>query len=224
MREPKNHTVATSPDSGYGFCDPTPVRLHLESLLDVGYSLSDIAEVCLLTPATLSRLLDGSTARVRASTASAILDVAPGDPRLPEPNPWVSPVRARRLVKALRERGLSEREIAERARLPYPLPLDGGRVRSSVVEALGELYAYVTAPRVALSDRVADVLETYFGEWFTIADLADRLGAKPASVARALSRRLPDHIVREVDPDTGDWRFRALGRSYFDELEDLAVS
>lgn len=67
---------------------------------------------------------------------------------------------------------------------------------------------------VSLSDRVLDVVETYVGEWLTIGQIAERLGARRSSVSKAVRRRMPAHIERGLHPDTGEVRLRAPFRSY----------
>ncbi len=71
-----------------------------------------------------------------------------------------------------------------------------------------------------LSDRVVDVAETYFGEWVSVASIAERLGAERNSVLRAIARRLPSHVLRRGDPFSGSVELFATHRAYLFEDDE----
>lgn len=69
-----------------------------------------------------------------------------------------------------------------------------------------------------LHEAVVDVLETYFGSWWTIDAIAHRLGADSGSVRKAIRRSgLPVTVISRESPDTGATEYQATCRAYLYE-------
>lgn len=71
-----------------------------------------------------------------------------------------------------------------------------------------------------LHEAILDILETYFGTWWTSEAIAARLNANPYSVRKAIQRsRFPATIICRVEPADGVLEYQATCRSYLhDEL------
>ena len=71
-----------------------------------------------------------------------------------------------------------------------------------------------------LHEAILDILETYFGTWWTSDAIAARLNANPYSVRKAIQRGVfPATIICRVEPAGGLLEYQATCRSYLhDEL------